>query len=186
MTKIVKLLIDAGHGGTDSGAVYDNAREKDFTLRFTLAVRNYLLTKYKVDITLTRDSDKSLSLTQRTNLANSLNVNYFVSIHINAGGGSGFESYIYNGSVPSSTVTQQNIIHQAIMSKIRYFGVIDRGKKRNDFQVLRETNMSAILLENLFIDTSRDLSLLRNSSFNAALVVGISEGIAQALFLPKK
>ena len=119
-------------------------------------------------------------------MANSRNADYFCSIHINAGGGTGWESYIYNGSVSQKTINAQNTIHSTVINAIgSKYGVRDREKEAN-FHVLRETAMSAILLENLFIDHSNDLKLLNNSAFITDLSNAIGEGIAKALSLSKK
>ncbi|GGA33700.1 sporulation-specific N-acetylmuramoyl-L-alanine amidase [Kroppenstedtia guangzhouensis] len=182
-----KVVIDPGHGGSDSGAVNGSYREKDFTLDIALKVRNYLVNNYDVNILMTRTTDTTVSLTQRTNYANANNADYFASIHINAGGGTGWESYIYNGTVSQFTIHAQNTIHSTVMGVIGpKYGVRDRGKKRANFHVLRESNMPAILVENLFIDTTQDLNLLRNATFIQDLANAIGLGIAQALSLPKK
>ncbi|MEN9406566.1 MAG: hypothetical protein RLZ12_850 [Bacillota bacterium] len=183
---MVKLFIDPGHGGSDSGAVNGKDLEKDFTLSFALKLRTLLLSKYTVDITMSRTTDKTVSLYQRTNLANSINADYFFSWHINSGGGAGFESYIYNKSVPPSTVTKQRIIHSSIMEQIAAFNITDRGQKRNDFHVLRESHMDAILIETLFIDNYHNLQLLKTDSFVLQLVLGAAKGLAKALALPPK
>ncbi|WP_299093238.1 N-acetylmuramoyl-L-alanine amidase [uncultured Metabacillus sp.] len=179
------IVLDPGHGGTDSGAVNQSFFEKTFNLDIALMIRNYLRKHYDVNVIMTRSTDTELSLFTRTNLANQVNADYFCSIHINAGGGTGWESYIYNGSVSEQTVRAQETIHNYVMSQIRPYGVRDRGMKRANFHVLRETNMPSILLENLFIDTNFDLNLLRNKTFLEKLGNAIGEGLARALALSR-
>ncbi|MCP3740918.1 N-acetylmuramoyl-L-alanine amidase [Rossellomorea sp. BNER] len=181
------ILIDPGHGGSDPGAQYKGFSEKDFNLDVSLKLRNYLLQNYQVNIVMTRTTNETVSLEARTNLANSRNVDFFLSIHHNAGGGTGFESYIYNGNVSNQTVQYQNTIHENIKSRIATkYGVANRGKKRANFHVLRESTMPALLLEILFIDNDNDLRLMRNSQFVNDVVVSAGEGVAKALRLPKK
>ncbi|SMO63433.1 N-acetylmuramoyl-L-alanine amidase [Melghirimyces algeriensis] len=181
------IMIDPGHGGKDSGAVYGSYREKDFTLNIGLRVQQYLKKHYQATIFMTRTTDTYVSLSQRTSMATAQHADYFCSIHVNAGGGTGWESYIYNGTVPSETVDAQTVIHQHVMGEIGpKYGIRDRGKKRANFYVLRETSMSAILLENLFIDHSSDLKLLTDSTFIQDLSIAIGDGIASALHIPKK
>ncbi|GGE09913.1 sporulation-specific N-acetylmuramoyl-L-alanine amidase [Marinithermofilum abyssi] len=180
------VVIDPGHGGSDAGAVNGSYKEKNFTLDIGLRVRDYLLTRYQVNMVMTCTSDTYPTLSERVALANSKNADYFCSIHINAGGGTGWESYIYDGSVSQKTVNCRETIHNHVMSVIGpKYGVKNRGKKRANFYVLRETNMPAVLLENLFID-SADLKLLTNSGFIQDLSNAIGEGIAKALDLPAK
>lgn len=179
------VVIDPGHGGSDPGAVNGSYREKDFNLNIALQVRDLLTRQYVVDVLMTRTTDRTVSLAERVNLANSNNANYFCSIHVNAGGGTGWESFIYNGSVSNFTVEAQNVIHTTVMQRIGpKYQVRDRGKKRANFYVLRETRMPAILLENLFIDTAADLRLLLNATFIRDLSQAIADGMAQALSLP--
>ncbi|MDA8352846.1 MAG: N-acetylmuramoyl-L-alanine amidase [Firmicutes bacterium] len=126
-------------------------------------------------------------MANRVALANNNGADYFVSIHINAGGGTGFESFIWDGPVSNNTVQWRQIVHDTIMSRIGSpWGVTDRGKKRANFYVLRETAMPAVLTENLFIDHQQDLSKLTNSSFIRDLANATGEGIAKALKLPLK
>ncbi|WP_082233031.1 N-acetylmuramoyl-L-alanine amidase [Halobacillus massiliensis] len=181
------IVIDPGHGGSDSGAASQGDLEKDFNLSIAVKVRDFLIQNYEVHLVLTRSTDTSLSLTERTNLANAQNADFFLSIHNNAGGGSGFESYIFNGSVSSITRNHQHIIHDQIVSSAgSKYDIVDRGKKREDFHVLRESRMSALLLEVLFVDNDHDLSLLRNTSFINAISSAIARGVAQAFDLPTK
>lgn len=182
-----KIVIDPGHGGTDPGATNGTYKEKDFNLNIGLKVRDYLQAHYEASILMTRTTDKKMDLSERTQFANSNKADYFCSIHINAGGGTGWESYIYNGTVSQFTINAQNTIHSTVMNAISTkYGVRDRGKKRANFHVLRETTMPAILLENLFIDTTSDLNLLKNNTFITDLANAIGKGIAQALSLPTK
>lgn len=181
------IVIDPGHGGSDPGATNGSYQEKNYTLRIGLKVRDYLLANYQTDVLMTRTSDTTVSLANRTSLANSRNADYFCSIHINAGGGTGWESYIYNGTVSQKTIDARNTLHNTVMSAIGgKYGVRDRGKKRANFHVLRETAMPAVLLENLFIDHSSDLNLLNSATFINDLSKAIGEGIAKAFSLSGK
>ncbi|MFC4078276.1 N-acetylmuramoyl-L-alanine amidase [Salinithrix halophila] len=184
---MTKIVIDPGHGGRDTGAVYGECREKDFTLQIALKVRDYLKSRYVAEVLMTRTTDKTVSLTARTDFANRNKANYYCSIHINAGGGTGWESYIYNGSVSNFTKSARNTIHSTVMNVIGpQYGVRDRGKKRANFHVLRESHMPAILMENMFIDTERDRNLLRSQAFISDLANGIGAGLAKALQLSPK
>ena len=181
------VVIDAGHGGSDPGATYRGFQEKTFNLSIALNVQRILSQNYQVTILMTRTTDTTLSLRARTNIANRNNADFFLSIHNNAAGGSGFETYIYNGALRSNTRTYQNIIHDSTFRAIgNKYNVRDRGKKRANLFVTRETDMSSLLVEVLFVDNEKDLALLRNSSFINDVSRGIAEGVADALDLPRK
>src|SRR5690625_4888744 len=112
---MVKLYLDVGHGGNDPGAGGNGLKEKDLTLSISKKI-NSLLGEYDgVTVKMSRSTDKTLSLKQRTDEANSWGADLLLSIHINAGGGTGFESFIYNGTVYSNTVKYHGVIHDEIM-----------------------------------------------------------------------
>lgn len=179
---MVKIFIDPGHGGTDSGATGNGLQEKAVTLEIALALRTILTDEYVgVSVMMSRTSDKTVSLTERTDAANSWGADYFLSIHINSGGGTGFESYIYPG-VGAPTSTYQSAVHTQV---IHASGFHDRGKKTDNFHVLRESNMPAILTENGFIDTTADANNLKTSSFIESLARGHAKGLEQAFSLKK-
>ena len=181
---MVRIVLDAGHGGTDSGAVGNGLREKDLTLNIVKKIGNLLNDYEGVEVHYTRTDDRFLELSERAAIANKLNADYFISVHINAGGGTGFESYIYNGNVSSATIAYQNVIHGEIMKAIG--NVKDRGKKRANYAVLRETKMPAILTENLFIDNPNDAAKLKSEQFLQQIAYGHVQGIVKAFGLKKK
>lgn len=181
------IVIDPGHGGQDPGVVFNGYKEKEFTLLIGMAVKNYLEKYFQAKPVMTRDSDVTMALKERSFCANRLNADFFCSIHLNAGGGTGFESFIYNGAVSAFTKESQAVIHnQAVKVLHGKYGVKDHGKRAADFHVLRETKMPAILVEVLFLDHEKDLMLLLNKRFIMDISCAIGEGMAKALSLPLK
>jgi len=179
-----KLVIDPGHGGKDPGAVSNGLKEKDLTLDISNRVASKL-SFYDVDVILTRTADRDLSLGERCSIANNHKADYFCSIHINAGGGTGFESFVYtNPSTRTNNI--RNIIHDRVADYYKNAGFMDRGKKRANFAVLRETNMPAVLLENLFIDNQKDAAQLKDDSFIDGLAGAIAAGLVVAFGLKLK
>lgn len=177
------IVLDPGHGGNDPGAVYNNYREKDFNLELALAVKTHLVNNYAAAVYLTRDTDITVNLMARTGFVNNLGADVFISLHINAGGGTGFESFIFTGA-PLNTQNIQRTIHSAVAGFYQSLGFPDRGMKRANFAVLRNTGMPAVLLENLFIDNPKDLEQLLKPGFAYQLGPRIGLGIARALDLP--
>jgi N-acetylmuramoyl-L-alanine amidase len=178
-----KIYIDPGHGGSDGGAAANGMLEKNITLDIARRTRDILLNNWNVSVNMSRSTDVFRSLDFRTNEANSWGANLFVSIHINAGGGTGFESYVYPGA-GARTLRLQDDIHAAVLSNMREIGSVEnRGQKQANFHVLRETNMSAVLTENLFIDTNHDANLLRRDDFRQRTARGHARGIARFLGL---
>lgn len=174
-----KIYIDPGHGGTDPGASANGLQEKNVTLAIALQVRSQLLASYAVSVRMSRSTDITRSLTFRTDDANAWGANIFISIHCNAGGGTGFESFRYP-TVGSTTVRLHNLMHSNVLAQMRTVapGIVNRGQKTANFHVLRETVMPAILTENLFVDTVADANNLKNPAFITATARGHVRGIA--------
>jgi N-acetylmuramoyl-L-alanine amidase len=179
-----KFVIDWGHGGSDPGAVGNGLKEKDLTMKIGKMIGDMLGEYEGVQVIYTRTSDCYLSLEERAEIANKAKADFFLSVHINAGGGTGFESYIYNGEVSAKTIAYQNVIHAEIMKAIG--NVKDRGKKRANYAVLRLTNMPAILTENLFIDNPNDATKLKSEQFLLQVAHGHVQGIVKAFGLKRK
>ncbi|MED4358743.1 N-acetylmuramoyl-L-alanine amidase [Geobacillus stearothermophilus] len=183
----MKIMWDKGHGGNDPGAVANGLQEKQLTHKIVEYAMAYLEANYTgFEQRVTRTGDQTLTLSQRTDMANAWGADVFISTHVNAGKGTGFESYIYNGGVSSQTVALQNVLHNEILTAMRQFGnITDRGKKRANYAVLRETKMPAVLTENLFID-SNDAKYLKNEAFLKAVGEAHARGIVKFLGLPRK
>lgn len=184
----MKLYLDPGHGGTDSGAQGNGLNEKDITLKIAQKIQEILTNKYEnITVKLSRTSDISKSLSQRTNEANTWGADFYLSIHINAAdstAGQGYEDYIYSGlSDTSRSATYQNIIHQEVM---KVNGLTDRGQKKANFHVLRESSMNALLSENGFITNTHDAALMKQASWLEKVAQGHVNGLAKAFNLKLK
>ncbi|WP_420768770.1 N-acetylmuramoyl-L-alanine amidase [Parageobacillus thermoglucosidasius] len=181
-----KIFLDKGHGGSDPGAVANGLQEKVLTHKIIEYAVDYLFANYTgFELRVSRAGDQTLTLSQRADMANKWGADVFVSVHINAGKGTGFEIYVHPNASPQS-VALQNVLHDEILAAMRQFGnITDRGKKRANYAVLRETKMPAVLTENLFID-SNDAKYLKNEAFLKAVGEAHARGIAKFLGLPKK
>ncbi|MFS0673376.1 N-acetylmuramoyl-L-alanine amidase [Ornithinibacillus sp. 179-J 7C1 HS] len=181
---MMKLYLDPGHGGSDPGAQGNGLVEKNITLDIALKIRNIITSRYEgVTVRMSRTSDTTKSLSERTNDANAWGADYYVSIHCNAFNGSaeGYEDYIHsNLSDTSQTARYRDILHEEIT---RVNGLRNRGKKKANFHVLRETTMPAILTENGFIDNAHDAALMRDNSWRQRVAEGHVNGIARAFNL---
>lgn len=181
---MVKIYLDPGHGGSDPGAQGYGLQEKNLTFAIASQIRSLLVNGYDgVVVRMSRTSDRTMSLGQRTNDANAWGADFYLSIHINAAGGTGFESFIFP-NLRAPTTTYQNHIHDEVLKQI---DLKDRGKKRANFHVLRESNMPAVLTENGFIDNRSDAAKLKSDAFITSLARGHVNGIVKAFGLkPKK
>ena len=179
---MAKVYIDPGHGGSDPGAVANGLREKDLTLKIAKYTRSYLQNNYKgVSVRMSRTGDTYPSLSARARDANNWGADVFVSIHINAGGGVGYEDFIYNGGVSGNTRKLQDKLHDELSPLFSK----DRGQKRANYAVLRQTNMPAVLTECGFIDSSTDANFLKKENNLKKLGEAHAKGIAVYLGLEK-
>ncbi|WP_101845073.1 N-acetylmuramoyl-L-alanine amidase [Halobacillus sp. Marseille-P3879] len=182
-----KLYLDPGHGGSDPGATAHGLEEKNLNLDIALEIRNMLRDEYTgVEVRMSRSTDVFVSLAARTNDANTWGADYFLSVHINAFNGSarGYEDYIHTSLADSSvTARYQEIMHEEITALNE---LPDRGMKKANFHVLRESAMPALLTENGFIDNDRDAVKLRDPLWRHKVARGHVNGLARAFNLKKK
>ncbi|WP_010648637.1 N-acetylmuramoyl-L-alanine amidase [Oceanobacillus massiliensis] len=183
----MKLYLDPGHGGTDPGATGNGLREKDVVLDIALRIREQLTANYEdIQIRMSRTNDSSKSLSQRTDEANSWGADYFLSIHCNAfnGAADGYEDFIHNSlSDQSQTAIYQDIMHQEI---IKFNQLRNRGQKKANFHVLRESAMPAFLSENGFIDHQEDAELMEQDTWRQSVAQGHVNGLAKAFNLKQR
>lgn len=182
MSKLV--VLDPGHGGADSGAATNGLKEDVLTLKIAKRVKAALLRDFDVRVKLTRSDDTFVTLGDRAKFANDRNAAYFVAIHINSGGGTGYEDYIHPNA-GARTKAMRADLHRAISALLQDEHIANRGKKKENFAVLRLTHMPAVLTENLFIDTPADAAKLRDDDFLKELAEAHATGIAKALNLPR-
>lgn len=183
-----KIFLDAGHGGKDSGAVGNQLQEKNVVLDISKRIENKLKQYKNVEVKQSRTSDVFVKLSERASQANKWGANVFISLHLNSATSPqarGFESFVYNGSINPDTIALQNVMHQEIYRKIGR-SVPDRGKKRANFQVLRDSNMKAILVENLFVSNSQDSALLKKSAYLDSVAQGYVNGLEKYFGLMKE
>lgn len=131
-------------------------------------------------VKLSRNTDTTLSLSDRTTMANNWGAHCFVSIHCNAfnSNSKGIETYSYT----SATSDLASAIHSEIL-KTKAF-TINRGTKTANFYVLRKSNMRSSLVELAFIDNKEDIDILLNKQ--DLLALAIAKGICKYLKIEYK
>ena len=169
------IIFDYGHGGEDSGATYKGRKEKDDVLKLGKDVKK-ILERHGVQVDETRKGNETVSLNQRSVIANRKNYDFFISFHRNAFNGKAFgvETYTYILKKPKAVELAKNINNA--MVKV---GFHNRGVKNANFAVLRDTKADAVLLEVGFIDNVNDNKIF-DSKYNM-LVLEIAKGILKTL-----
>lgn len=176
----MKIVLDPGHGGREPGAVAGGVREAEINLSVALAAAAALRGKHGAEVLLTREKDEYLSLQERARRANAWGADLYLSVHANAGGGAGFESYRCPGA-PERTRELHAAVHRELACFFARHGRPDRGMKERRFYVLRATRMPAVLLECLFVDNPAEAALLARAEFRRELGEALAAAVEAAL-----
>lgn len=173
-----KVFIDAGHGGTDPGALGYGYRESDLNLQVAKKVESKLKSK-GIDVKMSRNSDIFYSLSERAEMANDYGADAFVSIHQNSAetkSANGIETY-YNRKKEEDRPLSNDIQKQVISQT----GANNRGVKNAEFTVLVKSKMISALVECGFITNELEVKKLSDSSYQDKLATGIANGIEEYL-----
>jgi N-acetylmuramoyl-L-alanine amidase len=188
----VKVVLDAGHGGSDPGAVGVNGLyEKTVNLDVVLRLREELSTR-GYEVLLTRDQDVYLTLAERVAITESLKPDLFVSIHANAHTNpsiSGSLVLYYDKDYPQKdyppsdamaalTPESKRLAQLVQDGMVKEAGTVDRGLVPSAVYVARMGSVPSILAETAFLSNSQDAALLADADFRQKLAVGIANGIA--------
>lgn len=159
--KKVKIFLDAGHGGKDSGACHGPRKEASDVLKLTKAIGAKLV-KYDFEVIYDRTTDTYHSPSDKAAKANKSGADYFFSIHRNcaSGNASGYETLYYSRS------DKKDALRKGFAAGMARCGFAIRSdKQRKELAVLRKTDMPALLLEVGFIDSKKDNKIF-DSKFN--------------------
>ena len=158
------VVVDAGHGGHDPGAVRGTRLEKNDNLRMALAVGR-ILQNCGVNVVYTRTTDVFIPLVERSNISNRARADLFISVHRNASvnpAAHGVENWVFTTpsarSLDAATRVLNNVVAAGVQS--------NRGIKRGNFAVLRNTIAPAMLFEYGFISNAEDNRLF-DANFDA-------------------
>lgn len=172
-----RIALDAGHGGSDPGAVYKGRQEKDDTLDLTLAVGD-ILKKNGIDVYYTRTTDEYETPFKKATDANNSGADLFVSIHRNSSENpnqySGVETLVYSDTGLKAEVAR-NINNQLEDAGFKNLGV----DERKNLVVLKRTKMPAVLVEAGFINNDKD-NYLFDEEFDS-IAQAIADGILESI-----
>ena len=204
--KVVKrerplVVVDAGHGGGDGGAVWNGIVEKNLALTLALKLKAQL-EKLGIDVQMTRSKDVFVSLENRAAMANRVKADAFVSVHLNSAGNEsgvrGIETYYcLNKSLPAvralqaafqlkTTVGLRDRRGEKLASAVQRqvcqgTGSADRGTKERAYTVVHGTSCPAVLVECGFISNPKEAALLKTRAYQEKLAGGIARGVATFL-----
>ncbi len=171
------LILDAGHGGNDVGTGNSDYYEKDINMDIVKEMKE-MLEFCGVEVVLTREGDETVALDERSSFANESKGDRFVSIHCNYceedASVAGLECYYWADSMVGESYAKE------IISAVEESGkVVVRGIKTEDFHVLRETRIPAVLVETGYISNQEDRENLYDAGYQKTLSVYLVKGIIE-------
>jgi len=194
------VIIDAGHGGKDAGAVNRYGTEAQYNLQVARTLEAGLK-KNGFNVIMTRSTDKFLSLKERVNIANRYPNAIFISIHFNAASNSsakGIETFTlspagvahYGRGLKSSdfktrsgnyqdsaNIALATAIHGYMKEDTERYKILDRGIKRARFSVLSGIKNPAILIEGGFMSNPTEARLINDTVYRRTIATAIFKGI---------
>ncbi len=180
------VCVDAGHGGSDVGAVgLDGSYEKDDNLRLALKVAD-ALEKSGVNVVLTRSDDSDTQLASRSVIANKAKADLFVSLHRNststANTTKGIEIWIHSSGSERSYAAADDILNsleEVGITDNRGVRIGTQGDSDDDYAVIRDTDMTSMIIEMGFMTSQDDLDYFNENIENYAKA--ISNGVVEWL-----
>ncbi len=171
--KQYKVVIDAGHGGYDAGAIYDGIEEKTITLAIAKNLEKNLK-KYRIQTVQTREDDRFVSLDERVNIARQVKPDLFVSIHCNALQTSsdvkGIESYYFTPQSQEFTESLHKNLVNSTKAPNRYV-------RKARFVVIRETAVPSTLIETGYLSNKNEREKLSSQKYQEKLAEALGEAI---------
>lgn len=167
------FVLDPGHGGKDPGAIGSEVDEKTLTLATAKKLEEKLRNQ-GASVTLTRADDTYMMLEERAAISNSSNTTAFISLHYNSSeeqAAHGIETFYYQG------IENQRLADSVQASIINHVNLNNRGAKQANFQVLRDNNQPAILIELGFISNPEEQKLVQTDHYQEEATKGIVAGL---------
>lgn len=195
------VMVDAGHGGGDGGAVYHGIIEKNLTLVLAQKLRTELQ-QLGVEVRMTRTKDEFVTLEGRAAMAEKAAVDAFVSVHLNSAGEEagvqGLETFYSAGKSLQAARRLQAAFRLPTITGLRdrrgerlaslvqrhacqSTGASNRGIKERAYTVVHGASCPAILVECGFISNAKEAARLKTSAYQNKLVAGIAKGVVTFL-----
>lgn len=156
------IVLDPGHGGSDTGAL---SGSNQYEKTYTLAVAQKVATKLRAagaNVVLTRSNDSFVDLAPRAQASNKLKADAFISLHFdsseNANEASGVTTYYYHNN-------RDKKLADLISQQLSNLPLDNRGVEFGNFQVLRDNERPAVLLELGYINTKKDFSYIQQNDY---------------------
>lgn len=167
------IVLDAGHGGSDPGAMRGDVQEKEITLAIINKLKKIIESK-GARVVLTRSDDSFISLEERVRITNAVQPNLFLSVHINS-----LESTsdIYGVETYYQTDRSRPLADKVHQSLVAGLGVPDRFVRKARFYVINHTPVPAILAEVGYITNKMERDRLISSDYQSKVAGALARGV---------
>ncbi|WP_442603472.1 N-acetylmuramoyl-L-alanine amidase [Paenibacillus sp. KN14-4R] len=187
----LRVVVDPGHGGNDPGAIgVTGLQEKTVNLSIALKVRDELR-KRGIEVIMTRESDKYLSLQERVDFTNRQSADLFVSVHANSHSNEnargGLVLYYDNrypqADYPASSEMEalsplsKKFAENMLQAYIQNTGLNNQGLVPSAVYVVRKGTIPSILVETAFLSNAEDEAMLKSDAMKTKMAIGIVNGI---------
>lgn len=177
------IVIDAGHGGKDPGAVFSSVYEKTLNLDIAKRLKKLLQAK-GYEVIMTRTTDQFVELAERANIANTKKADLFISIHNNSmpSGYSGVMT-LYSARDAKEEFSSKMLAEEIQKNMLKALGTKDIGaRERDNLVVLNKTTMPAVIVEVGCMSNSAELKNLKKATFRQKAAKGIYNAIVSLDF----
>ncbi|TFD95765.1 SH3 domain-containing protein [Jeotgalibacillus sp. R-1-5s-1] len=175
-----RIIIDAGHGGADSGAIGATGLYEKTVVLDTAKRLQTLLQNEGATVLMTRSTDVFLELSERTAISNNSDYDVFVSIHADSfSSTSRGSTTFYNASVNFNGPRSLSLARSVHKHMVYNIGTYDRGVREEVFYVNRMNQLPSVLLELAFLSNPTEEALLRDPAFRQKAAVGIKNGLSE-------
>ncbi|MDY5884445.1 MAG: N-acetylmuramoyl-L-alanine amidase [Roseburia sp.] len=168
------VCVDAGHGGKDDGSDYRKRLEKNDNLNLALALQSYLESQ-GATVVMTRTDDTFLKLSERCEIANNANADYFVALHRNKGEGCGIENWIYTGENEETQTLAENINAGLVAVGVQKDRGVKKGTQKgtnSNYYINNHSHMPSCILELGFMNSEVDNELYDEHLNDYAKAIG--------------
>lgn len=178
------VMLDAGHGGKDNGAVKNGLKEKNlnYTILYTKAKQYFEAQDSTVKAYWTRHTDKFINLYQRPKYSAKYQADLFVSLHMNSGNSAANGTEVYysnqNNKKNSAGLTSRTFAKKMLSTLTTDLGSNRRGVKQAGFVVIKHNTVPSVLIELGFVSSPKDSKKLRQSAYQNKAAKSLYRGIS--------
>lgn len=186
LKKVYTVVIDAGHGGTDHGALAaDGTTEKELSLLMLQAIKE-VSKNDNIKLVFTRETDVYQRVTEKADFVNAQKADLFISLHMNAASKeataeSGIEIYVpkeTDKKTAKQSALLASAINQTLQNSFASNGVKERSK---GIWILKATECPSVIIECGFLTNKKDLKMLKDANQRSKMAELIMEGIGNYL-----